>query len=178
MKMDAGLWWTRTPLTSRKNSGGCRLPCPDARVTVHGFKHPSKTDGDLPVCRTVVSALEKVYTDKVALSLGLGEACRATCGPIFSAFPPWEFLRQPGQRGHARTRTSAWTSCRGGPCLGPDTARHEIDPFRGMRGEVPPSFSGGCRIGAFKTRKKPLIAEAGINDPDNEETGAAVSVRP
>jgi acetylornithine deacetylase/succinyl-diaminopimelate desuccinylase-like protein len=34
--------------------------------------YPSKTDGDLPVCRTVVSALEKVYTDKVALSLGLG----------------------------------------------------------------------------------------------------------
>lgn len=73
VKMDARLVVDQNPLDiAEKIKGHVARHAPDARVTVHGFMHPSKTDGDLPVCRTVVSALEKVYTDKVALSLGLG----------------------------------------------------------------------------------------------------------
>jgi len=45
---------------------------PDAEVKVHGYMHPSKTDGDLPVCRKVIASLEKIYADGVILSLGSG----------------------------------------------------------------------------------------------------------
>lgn len=45
---------------------------PDAQVKVHGYMHPSKTNGDLPVCRKVFASLEKIYTDGVVLSLGSG----------------------------------------------------------------------------------------------------------
>ncbi|MEA4953845.1 MAG: M20/M25/M40 family metallo-hydrolase [Aminivibrio sp.] len=73
VKMDARLVVDQNPLdVAEKIKGHVARHAPGARVTVHGFMHPSKTDGDLPVCRMVVAALEKVYTDKVALSLGLG----------------------------------------------------------------------------------------------------------
>ena len=73
VKMDARLVVDQDPLEiAEKIKKHVALHAPGARVTVHGFMHPSKTDGDLPVCRTVVAALEKVYVDNVVLSLGLG----------------------------------------------------------------------------------------------------------
>lgn len=45
---------------------------PGARVKVHGFMNPSKSDGDLPVCRKVIGSLRKIYTNGVILSLGSG----------------------------------------------------------------------------------------------------------
>ena len=45
---------------------------PGAKVTVHGVMKPSKTDGDLPVCRAVFAALEKIYENGVMIALGSG----------------------------------------------------------------------------------------------------------
>ena len=44
---------------------------PNARFRVHGYMHPSKTDGNLPLCRAVLESLRKVYSG-VALALGSG----------------------------------------------------------------------------------------------------------
>lgn len=45
---------------------------PGARIKWHGFMSPSKSDGDLDVCRQVVDSLKKVYEEGVILSLGSG----------------------------------------------------------------------------------------------------------
>ena len=45
---------------------------PAAELRVHGFMYPSKSDGELPVCRSVVAALKKTYTEGVILSLASG----------------------------------------------------------------------------------------------------------
>ncbi len=43
-----------------------------AEVTVHGHMFPSRTDGSLPVCRTVIEALKKVFNNGVVVALGSG----------------------------------------------------------------------------------------------------------
>lgn len=45
---------------------------PGARIKRHGFMSPSKSDGDLEVCRKVVNSLKKIYEEGVILSLGSG----------------------------------------------------------------------------------------------------------
>jgi acetylornithine deacetylase/succinyl-diaminopimelate desuccinylase-like protein len=73
VKMDARLVVDQNPVDIiDKIKKHVAKHAPAAKVRIHGYMHPSKTDADLPVCRSVVSALEKVYTEGVILSLASG----------------------------------------------------------------------------------------------------------